>query len=300
VTPAAAAGPGGEPSVEARSAELRLARLHLRGGSYALARSELETLAGADRLDPDAVLDLAEVRWRTGDLAGAAAAAEAWLAEGDSDAGADQVVAHVICAEAAAERGRDADAMAHVDAAAPGLGDRRTLEAILAGIVARAAWPFEPDAAIEPTTATGPAAAAAGAAVPGAAGPGAVEPSPAEPGVAEPVLAEPGSAEPAATAGQAAAGAQLARAGAEMLAAAPGRAVVLRALALQADRDAASTVLEALDGSQPSAEHAAAIALVRADALRAAGRHDEARIAYASAERLALEPASADAPRSLQ
>ena len=73
MTPAAAAGPGGEPSVEARSAELRLARLHLRGGSYALARSELETLAGADRLDPDAVLDLAEVRWRTGDLAGAAA-----------------------------------------------------------------------------------------------------------------------------------------------------------------------------------------------------------------------------------
>ncbi len=117
---------------------------------------------------------------------------------------------------------------------------------------------------------------------------------------AEPTQAEAGPGDAAATADRAATGAQLARAGAEMLTAAPGRAVVLLALALQADRDAAPTVLAALDGAQPPPEHAAAIALVRADALLAAGRHDEARIAYASAERLALEPAPAGAPRSLQ
>ena len=130
-----------------RGAELRLARLHLRGGTYALARSELETLAGADRLDRDAVLDLAEVRWRTGDLPGAAAAAETWLAEGEAGSGAPLILAHVICAEAAADRGRADEAAAHVQAAADGLGDRRTLEAVLAGIVARAAWGWDDDAA---------------------------------------------------------------------------------------------------------------------------------------------------------
>jgi hypothetical protein len=132
--------PEPRPAVD-RSADLRLAHLHLRGGTYALARAELETLAGADRLDRDAVLDLAEVRWRTGDLPGAAAAAMTWLEEGDA-AGAPLVLAHVICAEAAAERGRADEAAVHVEAASAGLGDRETLDAILAGIAARAAWPW--------------------------------------------------------------------------------------------------------------------------------------------------------------
>ncbi len=57
-----------ERPVAERGADLRLARLHVRGGAYALARAELEALAGSDGLDRDGILDLAEVRWRTGDL----------------------------------------------------------------------------------------------------------------------------------------------------------------------------------------------------------------------------------------
>jgi hypothetical protein len=239
-----------------RDGDLRLARLHLRGGTYALARAELEALAGADRLDRDAVLDLAEVRWRTGDLAGAAAAADAWLDEGEAP-GAPLVLAHVICAEAAADRGRAEEAAAHVEAAAVGLGDAATLDAILAGIVARAAWPWE-----APKDAAPSAASAAMSARPAAAPAGGV------PGLAGGVPVAPAAAE-------------LVRAGTALLADAPGRAAVLLALAVRADR-------------------AAAVAFVRAEALRAAGHHEEARIAYASAEHLALAPAEAGPQGSSQ
>jgi hypothetical protein len=75
---------------------------------------------------------------------------------------------------------------------------------------------------------------------------------------------------------------------------------VLLALALRADRAAAEAVLAALDAGEPGPAHAAAFAFVRAEALRAAGRHEESRIAYASAESLALTPAEAGAPRSPQ
>ncbi len=64
----------------ARSAELLLAHAHLRLGSLALARTELETLAGMGKLDSLGLVDLAEVRWRTGDLAGAGEAAAVALA----------------------------------------------------------------------------------------------------------------------------------------------------------------------------------------------------------------------------
>ncbi len=269
-----------------RSADLRLAHLHLRGGTYALARAELETLAGADRLDRDAVLDLAEVRWRTGDLPGAAAAAMTWLEEGDA-AGAPLVLAHVICAEAAAERGRAAEAAVHVEAAAVGLGDRDTLDAILAGIAARAAWPWGAEAT-DATPAPGPGAQGAegapAAVVAGAARAAAGQARAAE-GRATPIT-------PAA--------AELARAGASLAAEAPERAAVLLTLALRADRAAAEAVLGSLDGVDPGPAHAAAFAFVRAEALRAAGRHEEARIAYASAERLALAPAEAGPPGSSQ
>ena len=59
--------------VATRDPDLILARLHLRLGSLALARAELETLAGRDALDADGLVDLAEARWRTGDIAGAGA-----------------------------------------------------------------------------------------------------------------------------------------------------------------------------------------------------------------------------------
>ncbi len=264
-------GPAFLPDGE-RSPDLRLARLHLRGGTYALARAELETLAGADRLDRDAVLDLAEVRWRTGDLAGAAAAAATWLEEGEA-AGAPLVLAHVICAEAAAVRGHVDEATTHVEAAALGLGDRETLDAILAGIAARAAWPWE--AAVAPGPPTTPGGAPAG--------PPAAAPAPRE---------HVTTITPAAV--------ELVRAGTSLAAEAPERAAVLLALAVRADRAAAEAVLATLDGVSPGPGHAAAFAFVRAEALRAAGRHDEARIAYASAERLALAPAAAGPPGSSQ
>ena len=248
--------------------------------AYALARAELEALAGSDDLDRDGILDLAEVRWRSGDLAGASVAAAAWLEDG-ADEGAEGALAHVIGAEAAAARGAPDVAAAHVAAAAPGLGDRATLDAILAGIAARADWPWEAATPPSPPAVVPePPLAAALSAPPG----GGTAPTPA--------LALDAPVAPAA--------AQLARSGAALAGDAPERAVVLLALALRADRAAAEAVLAALDAAEPGPAHAAAFAFVRAEALRAAGRHEESRIAYASAESLALAPVEAGAPRSHQ
>ncbi len=253
----------------------------MRSGAYALARAELEALAGSDDLDRDGILDLAEVRWRSGDLAGASVAAAAWLEDG-ADEGAEGALAHVIGAEAAAARGAHDVAAAHVAAAAPGLGDRATLDAILAGIAARADWPWE--AATPPS-------------------PPAVVPEPPAGGCSSPPLLAGGTVPTPAfalDAPVAPVAAQLARSGAALVGDAPERAVVLLALALRADRAAAEAVLAALDAVEPGPAHAAAFAFVRAEALRAAGRHEESRIAYASAESLALAPVDAGAPRSHQ
>ena len=88
-----------------RAADLVLARLHLRLGSLGLARAELETLAGRNALDDEGIRDLAEVRWRTGDLAGAGDAAAAYLASQPDD-----VLALVIAAEMQAHLGRPGEA----------------------------------------------------------------------------------------------------------------------------------------------------------------------------------------------
>ena len=72
-------------------------------GALALARAELETLAGRDALDDDGLADLAEVRWRTGDLAGAGEAAAVDPRE-DGDDG--PLIALIVAAEAAMARGR--------------------------------------------------------------------------------------------------------------------------------------------------------------------------------------------------
>jgi hypothetical protein len=63
-----------------RPIDLALARTHLRLGSLALARAELETLAGVGELDGAGQVDLAEARWRTGDLGRAGEAAVVALA----------------------------------------------------------------------------------------------------------------------------------------------------------------------------------------------------------------------------
>ena len=95
-----AAVSGGPPA--RRDPDLVLARVHLLLGSLSLARTELETLAGRDALDDDAIRDLAEARWRTGDVLGAGEAATAWL-----EAHPDDVLGLVIAAEAQVEPRQD-------------------------------------------------------------------------------------------------------------------------------------------------------------------------------------------------
>ncbi len=249
-------------AVPVRDLDLRLARLHLRTGSCALARSELEALAGSDRLDHAAILDLAEVRWRTGDLPGAAAAAGAWLDDGD-EPGPGSALAHAIRAEAAAERGAADEAAGQVAAAIPFLADGAALEDLLAGISPRAPWPWAPEPVVgDESEATDFAGVAAGAADRAAADRGRTIVSPLAPTARG-----------------------LVDAGRALLQTAPERATVLLALALRADRASAEAVLELLGSAGHSMTPA--LAFLRAEALRAAGRHDESRIAYASAERLA-------------
>ncbi|HET9083708.1 MAG TPA: hypothetical protein VFN41_04835 [Candidatus Limnocylindrales bacterium] len=122
-----------------RSPDLVLARLHLRLGSLSLARAELETLAGKDMLDADGVVDLAEARWRTGDITGAGEAAALVI---DDDEG--PVLALVVAAEAAAARGRPSEAR-RLAAKALAASDG-SIDAIFAGMPRSPAWPPDPAA----------------------------------------------------------------------------------------------------------------------------------------------------------
>ena len=133
-----------------RPADLVLARVHLRLGSLALARAELETLAGRDELDPDGLVDLAEARWRTGDLEGAGEAAAAALHDEDGP-----LLALIVAAEAAAARGRPSEARRLAERALAATGG--AIDPIFAGMPRAPVWP--PDAAAPapaPTTLFGP------------------------------------------------------------------------------------------------------------------------------------------------
>lgn len=141
--------PGAQPAtpvaLAARATDLVIARLHLRMGSLALARAELETLAGRDGLDEDGLVDLAEARWRTGDIAGAGEAAAAALTDEDGP-----LLALVVAAEAAGARGRPTESRrlaARAMSAAAG-----SIDAIFAGMPRGAAWP--PDASAPPPAPT--------------------------------------------------------------------------------------------------------------------------------------------------
>ncbi len=94
-----------QAAVASRSADARLARVHLRGGLLTLSRARLEGMAGDGTLDREAMADLAEVRWRSGDLLGAAEAARAHQASGG-----DEPLAALILAEELAGSEQDADA----------------------------------------------------------------------------------------------------------------------------------------------------------------------------------------------
>jgi hypothetical protein len=99
-----------QAGAQERTADARLARLHLRGGLLPLARAALEQMAGAGTLDRDAMADLAEVRWRSGDLEGAADAARAHQALGGSEP-----LAALIVAEDLVRSGEEGEAVRHAD-----------------------------------------------------------------------------------------------------------------------------------------------------------------------------------------
>jgi hypothetical protein len=117
--------------------DVRMARVHLRLGQLVLARAELEDMFRQDVLDTASLAVLAEARWRTGDGAGAAGAAQAHL-----DAGGSDDVALCIAAEAAAADGRPADARSLMDRLPA--SDAAALDALFAGMPRRAFWPAAP------------------------------------------------------------------------------------------------------------------------------------------------------------
>ncbi len=131
------------PAAVDRPFELRLATIHLRTGALALARVELETSAGRGELDDAALLDLAEVRWRTDDITGAGEAAAAYFATGRED-----TLALVIATEATASLGRSTEAR-RLAARALARGDV-ALDAIFLGIRPSSYWPTGTAMAGEP------------------------------------------------------------------------------------------------------------------------------------------------------
>jgi len=137
----AAAAPA--PALAQRQPDLVIARIHLRLGSLGLARAELETLAGRDLLDDDAIRDLAEARWRTGDLTGAGEAAAAYL-----ESHADDVLALVIAAEAQADLGRPGEARRLAGRAIEGAAG--SLDPLFAGMQRSQIWPVDPGTAAMP------------------------------------------------------------------------------------------------------------------------------------------------------
>ena len=282
--------PGGK--VPAAPAEdVRLARLHLRLGMHAVARAELEDLGGRGALDTDGLAVLAEARWRTGDLEGAADVADAHLGAGGSDP-----VAIVIAAEAAAMAGEAADARALVDRLR-GL-EPAALDAIFAGIAHRAHWPGAP--AGTPASGAPAAAAASAASAPGKApaypprasavpGPAEVLESHAglwddEPSAAATSAAPAGRkpaaptwVEPARAKGHADPELEL-EAARDELSVAPERGLLRLALVLRLDPTLAPDVLDAV---RLRREPAAIV--LRGDAERLLGRHLEAEAAFADA-----------------
>jgi hypothetical protein len=263
--------PGTEPPGKERVVELRLARLHLRTGSYALARVELETAAGAGTLDEEALLDLAEVRWRTDDLTGAGEAAAAYLASGRV-----ALIALVVAAEATAALGRPGEAR-RLAGLAGEMADG-SMDEVFAGMPRSDVWPARPveRVAAAPVAAGEPAAAA------GSAGPVA------EVAVPMASMSDTGRAggEPMPDPGDELDAARAALAAGDRAGAAIRLSIVLRIAPTLAP-----AVLDVAAGqSGPEFD------LVRGDALRLVGRESQAQRAFASAARQpADEPGTAAA-----
>jgi hypothetical protein len=252
-----------EQPVEERPVALRLARLHLRTGSYALARVELETAAGAGTLDEEALLDLAEVRWRTDDLTGAGEAAAAYIASGRV-----ALIALVITAEATAALGRPSEGR-RLAGRALELANG-TIDEVFAGMPRSDVWPARPVERIEQIPL--PAPAGADPVTAGSAGPAGAE-------IAVPMAA---AADPGAASGESMpdpAG-ELDAARAALAAGDRAGAALRLSILLRLSPALAPAVLDVAAGeSGPDFD------LVRGDALRLVGRESQARRAFASAAR---------------
>ena len=276
----------------ARDADLVLAGLHLRLGALALARAELETLAGRDALDDDGLTDLAEVRWRTGDLVGAGEAAAAIL---DGDDG--PVVALVVAAEAAMGRGRPSEARRYADRATARAG--ASLDALFAGMPRSPIWPADPAvlpiaaASLFDVPAVGPASGVAAAA-------GGVASAGSAAAATAALSIGLWDADPDAAAGLDDGGPDLPIGGDELVLARAALddgqaadAAVHLALVVRLTPALAPAVLELIgDDRRPE------LALVRGDAYRLVGLETEARQAYADVPRPAprAHPSGVDQP----
>jgi hypothetical protein len=277
-----------------RQADLALARIHLRLGNLALARTELEMLADAGELDGPGRVDLAEVRWRTGDLARAGeAATEALSVLGDDP------VALVIAADAAAALGRPNEARRLAMRAMDCLDG--PVDAIFAGMPRSAVWPADaaepppmPATLFQPETIAAPArragdsdaivASTLRAPTTEPAATGGTARTPVTPGfwdsdtAAEPQAPElPDAAE------------ELEAAARALAAGAFDEAALRFALTLRLAPALAPAVLEATEGlasgGGPAGSGAAgpALSVVRGDAFRLVGLETEARRAFAMA-----------------
>lgn len=268
MTDVATAPDGRQPTD--RSADLRLARLHLRTGAFALARVELESLAGAGALDEEALLDLAEIRWRTDDLTGAGEAAAAFLATGRLS-----VVALVIAAESTAALGRPAEARRLVGQALELANG--PLESVFAGISRSSVWPTEPverSDPFEPIVVPGWArSSAARFSTASTLPPGAPRDADRVDGEAETLPPGLEAADAVPDPGLELEAAQAELAAGEREAAAIRLAVVLRFL------PALAPVVLDIAATEPGPS----FDLIRGDALRLVGRESQARRAYAAA-----------------
>ena len=291
-----------------RDATLVLAGLHLRLGSLALARAELETLAASDGLDDAGLVDLAEVRWRTGDLVGAGEAAQTVIEAGDGS-----VVALVVAAEAASALGRPTEARRLAGQAMTRMGG--PIDPIFAGMPRSGVWPADPAEPVPSPTTLFPPERTTGSIVSGPDTEVAPTADPVAAAATARVVAassdasgadqEPGFwdlpvADPAATAAAAAAAAVVAAdpnaslepapvsgldaiaildAGEAALAAGDLAGAALHlGLAVRVSPAIAPAILEAI-GETPDA----GLQMVRGDAYRAVGRETDARRAYAAA-----------------
>lgn len=264
-----------------RAADLVLARIHLRMGSLGLARAELESLAGRNLLDDEAIRDLAEVRWRTGDLPGAGEAAAAYL-----ESKPDDVLCLVIAAELQASLGRPGEARRLAGRALT--KTHEPIDKIFAGMPRSPIWPIDPTAPIEPIgtlftdlpglawPATGERGSDSGAGTAAAAAASAsAEAPPVSPAPDGPGLWDAHGGTLAATLPSAAE--LMRRAKTAVEAGRPGQAAAGLALALRADPSLALQVLDLLAGRQEPV-----LALVRGDAHRIVGDEAQATRDYAA------------------